>query len=247
MRYHLCPPEDIDGFHLRKKPPMTGEAIRVVEIEGIDFTPCCGLHLESTLAIRVARILGTEKYKGMTRLYFLAGGRAAADYASVSRIAQAAARELGTSAVELPEAVRREARRRRELELALGAMERERAALEAAAARRSCAPRADGLPPLALRRYEDRDAASLMATAKAFAQAGMASLLASLPDLTVQALSPDPRSQLGSRLKAPLQEAGGKGGGGPSSFRATFSDRPGLERFLGRAEKELNGNLIVNS
>jgi alanyl-tRNA synthetase len=194
--------------------------------------------------------LGTEKYKGMTRLYFLAGGRAAADYASVSRIAQAAARELGTSSAELPEAVRREARRRRELELALGAMERERAALEATAApelRSAREARPDGLPPLALRRYEDRAAASLMATAKAFAQAGMASLLASLPDLTVQALSPDSRSELGSRLKAPLQEAGGKGGGGPNSFRATFSDRPGLERFLEGAEREMNGNIIVNS
>ena len=134
IRVHSCPPEDLASFPLRKRPPVGEEVVRVVEIDGIDFTPCCGTHLSSTGKLRLLRVLGTEKYKGLTRLYFAAGGRAAADYRSVSRIARETARALGTSVSALPEAVAREAERRKALELAVGTLERERAAAEAAAA-----------------------------------------------------------------------------------------------------------------
>jgi hypothetical protein len=40
-----------------------------------------------------------------------------------------------------------------------------------------------------------------METAKAFAEAGLTALLASIPDLTVQLLSPSPEARLGERLK----------------------------------------------
>jgi alanyl-tRNA synthetase len=247
IRTHLCPPEERASFKLRRLPPDGEEVLRIVEIEGLDFTPCCGLHLPSTGRLRLVRILGTEKYKGGTRLYFAAGARAAADYRAVSRIAQAAARVLGGSVAELPESVSRAAERRRALELALGALERERAAMEAASAPEAGAPAAasdgaaDGSTRLALRRYADRDAASLMATAKAFASAGMTALLASLPDLTVQALSPAASARLGERLKGPLAAAGGRGGGGASSFRAVFAEAASLERFMEAAGKELSG------
>ena len=78
IRIHSCPPEDLASFPLRKRPPQGEEVVRVVEIDGIDFTPCCGTHLGSTGELRLVRILGTEKYKGMTRLAFVAGSRAAA-------------------------------------------------------------------------------------------------------------------------------------------------------------------------
>jgi alanyl-tRNA synthetase len=243
IRVHSCPPEDLDSFPLRKRPPAGEEVVRVVEIDGIDFTPCCGTHLSSTGKLRLVRILGTEKYKGMTRLYFVAGSRAAADYRSVSRIAREAARALGTSVAELPDAAAREAERRKGLELAVGALERERAAAEAAAAPEARAPDSGaprGEPRLAVRRYEDRSADSLILSAKAFAAVGLDVLLASLPDLTVQVLSPRPQARLGERLKPCLALAGGKGGGGPASFRAVFPDAASLSAFMAEAERELS-------
>jgi alanyl-tRNA synthetase len=241
IRVHSCPPEDLASFPLRKRPPVGEEVVRVVEIDGIDFTPCCGTHLSSTGKLRLLRVLGTEKYKGLTRLYFAAGGRAAADYRSVSRIARETARALGTSVSALPEAVAREAERRKALELAVGTLERERAAAEAAAAPEASAasgPEA-AAPRLAVRRYEDRSADSLILSAKAFSAAGLAALLASLPDLTVQVLSPQPEARLGERLKPCLALAGGKGGGGGSSFRAVFPDLAGLEVFMRAAAEAL--------
>jgi alanyl-tRNA synthetase len=241
VRTHLCPPEDPASFPLRRRPPSGEEVLRIVEIEGIDFTPCCGLHLGSTGRLRMVHILGTEKYKAMTRLYFLAGGRAAADYRSVSRIAQGAARKLGTSLGDLPEAVSREAERRRALEFLVVGLERERAATEArAAAAQLGIPVGGEAAPLVSRRYADRDAASLMATAKAFAEAGMTALFASLTELTVQALSPAASARLAERLKPALAAAGGKGGGGSGSFRAVFPDAASLAAFMQAAELELS-------
>ena len=239
IRVHSCPPEDLASFPLRKRPPVGEEVVRVVEIDGIDFTPCCGTHLSSTGKLRLLRVLGTEKYKGLTRLYFAAGGRAAADYRSVSRIARETARALGTSVSALPEAVAREAERRKALELAVGTLERERAAAEAAAAPEvSAVSGSEAAPRLAVRRYADRSADSLILSAKAFSAAGLAALLASLPDLTVQVLSPQAEARLGERLKPCLALAGGKGGGGGSSFRAVFTDLAGLEDFM-RAAAEI--------
>jgi len=72
---HLCPPEDLSSFPLRKLPPQGEEVLRIVEIEGHDIIACCGTHLKSTAEIGLFRILGTERYKGMNRITFLAGRR----------------------------------------------------------------------------------------------------------------------------------------------------------------------------
>jgi alanyl-tRNA synthetase len=235
IRTHLCPPEDLSSFPLRRPAPVGEQEVRVVEIEGVDFTPCCGVHLRSTGELRALRLLGSERYKGMSRVHFLAGGRAAADYRAVSRIARDSARLLGAAERDLAEAVSREAERRAEAERALGELIREAAAAEAAAA-----PEArDGGSRVALRRYPGRGAGSLMEAAKAFAGAGMTAVLASLPDLTVQAVAPEGGPRLGERLKAALAASGGKGGGGPASFRAVFPDAGALEAFMAAAAAEL--------
>ena len=80
-----------------------------------------------------------------------------------------------------------------------------------------------------------------MESAKAFAASGLTALLASGPELTVQALSPSSDARLGERLKPRLAGLGGKGGGGASSFRAVFSDLNGLTAFMQAAERELGG------
>lgn len=236
IRVHSCPPEELSSFPLRKLPPAGEEVVRVVEIEGIDFSPCCGTHLSSTGRLRSLRVLGTERYKGMTRLAFVAGGRAAADYRAVSRIAREAAAALGVAAAELPAAAAREQRLRRELERAHAGLLRERAVLEAREAIAAAGPAPRG--PV-VRRYPDRDAASLMEGAKALAAAGATALLASMPELTVQALASSPAAKLGERLKPLLDASGGKGGGGPASFRAVFPDAASLEAFMGSAERLL--------
>jgi alanyl-tRNA synthetase len=92
---HLCPPEDPESFPLRRKPPAGEDILRILEIDGIDYTPCAGTHLRNTGDINSFRILKTEKYKGMTRIYFLAGGRAIADHVKLAALVRDTAAAAG--------------------------------------------------------------------------------------------------------------------------------------------------------
>jgi len=66
LRTRLCPPEDAASFPLRRPPPAVEEVLRVVEIEGLDFSPCCGLHLGSTGELRMVKADGTAFWVRLT-------------------------------------------------------------------------------------------------------------------------------------------------------------------------------------
>jgi alanyl-tRNA synthetase len=231
---HICPPEDLASFPLRKRPPEGEEELRIVEIDGIDYSPCCGTHVASALELRLVKILGVEKYKGMNRVAFVAGRRALRDYASVSRIAHGTARAFGSSLGELEERARKSVERLKAQESSLAALVRERAALEAALA--ATAPGGLGSP--ALLRFADRDALAAAEGARAYGALGAIALAVSEPELTVVAAAPE-ATRLGERLKPLALKAGGKGGGGPASFRASFPDDASLEAFVASALAEL--------
>jgi alanyl-tRNA synthetase len=102
---HLCPPEKTADFPLRKIPPQGEDIIRVVEIQGRDFSPCCGTHLESTGKIGMLRILGAEKYKGMTRVSFIAGRRVFQDSRITRQNGETVSRALKVPVAETGKAV----------------------------------------------------------------------------------------------------------------------------------------------
>jgi alanyl-tRNA synthetase len=102
---HFCPPENTADFPLRKTPPQGEEVIRVVEIQGNDFSPCCGTHLKSTGRIGMLRILGAEKYKGMTRVCFIAGRRVFQDSRVLRQNGEIISRALKVPVAETGKAV----------------------------------------------------------------------------------------------------------------------------------------------
>ncbi len=63
-----------------RKPPSVDSDIRIVEIDGIDYSPCGGTHLRRTGELGLVKILKWKKYKGNIRLEFLCGNRALQDY-----------------------------------------------------------------------------------------------------------------------------------------------------------------------
>jgi alanyl-tRNA synthetase len=73
---------------LRKEPARAGD-LRVIEIEGFDLTPCGGTHAYRTGEVGIIVVRSWERAKGLTRIEFLAGNRAFADY----RRANSAARD----------------------------------------------------------------------------------------------------------------------------------------------------------
>lgn len=72
--------EQLQKLPVVKMPTVT-KNIRIVEMEGIEYNPCGGTHVEQTGEIGMIKILKTEKQKEYTRLYFKCGFRALNDYA----------------------------------------------------------------------------------------------------------------------------------------------------------------------
>lgn len=93
----------LQQLNLRKPPAVSGE-IRLVEIDGIDLNACGGTHPTNTAGIGLLKILGTEKAKGGTRLYFLCGERALAHFSRLSETADSLVAKLQAPLAELPQA-----------------------------------------------------------------------------------------------------------------------------------------------
>jgi len=66
---------DLAALGVRKESQRTG-AIRVIDVEGFDRSPCGGTHVRRSGEIGLISILGHERYKGGTRVEFVCGGRA---------------------------------------------------------------------------------------------------------------------------------------------------------------------------
>ncbi len=68
--------DDAKEMELRSK-KVKAEALRVVEIDGVDSTLCAGTHISSTGQAGLCRITGVEKIRGLYRLFFVCGMEAA--------------------------------------------------------------------------------------------------------------------------------------------------------------------------
>jgi alanyl-tRNA synthetase len=100
IRSHFVAPAEARAFDLRKPAPEA-ETLRIVEVESFDNQACCGTHPRSTAEVGPIVVRGSEKFKQGTRVEFLCGDRALADYhATVSRI-RALASVLSSAEPEL--------------------------------------------------------------------------------------------------------------------------------------------------
>src|SRR5919205_487817 len=89
VRVHFVTPDEAARMPLRKDSAREGQ-LRVIEIEGFDFSPCGGTHAASTGEVGCVVARQWERAKGLVRVTFAAGGRALEDYARANRTARAA-------------------------------------------------------------------------------------------------------------------------------------------------------------
>ncbi|MGE7603684.1 alanyl-tRNA editing protein [Peribacillus sp. NPDC097675] len=83
------------------KMPTVTEDIRIVEIEGIEYNPCGGTHVEQTGEIGIIKIIKTEKQKDCTRLYFKCGSRALHDFTNSLNILSKLSSKFNTGRVDI--------------------------------------------------------------------------------------------------------------------------------------------------
>ncbi len=79
----------------RKLPPANPVMpIRIVNIPGVDYVPCCGVHVSSTGQVGLIKITSYENHKGGTRIYLKSGRAAYRWVASVQNEVRKAEAEL---------------------------------------------------------------------------------------------------------------------------------------------------------
>lgn len=90
-----------------RKPPKVLTGVRVVEVDGFDFSACGGTHPRSAGEVGVIVTRRWERYKGGSRVEFLCGGRALRDYEQQNAVGWELNRLLSVAVPELPQAVAR--------------------------------------------------------------------------------------------------------------------------------------------
>jgi alanyl-tRNA synthetase len=235
VKIHLCPPEDLSSFKLRKVPPVGEEVIRVVEIEGHDIIACCGTHLKSTAEIGLLRILGAEKYKGMTRITFLAGRRLLLNSRLLWRNSVIASRALSVPVDEIGNGVLgflgKSAEIERRLKAFTEAATREKA--EALVQRATGAAAYSKLPPIIVESYTDEGINEVLNIGKiAHKKIQAVFVLASLQDHKFAAYCSVEGFDLRPFIKTSFDVHGGKGGGSNTFFQGSFADKKAMEGFL---------------
>ena len=87
---------------LRRPPAVTGQ-IRIVEIDQFDYSACGGTHVHTTAEIAPVKIIRQERRRGQTRVTFLCGKRAVADYARKHRLLIQTAALYSTDVGQVPD------------------------------------------------------------------------------------------------------------------------------------------------
>ncbi len=231
---HECDREAALKLPLRKAPPAGEDRLRILEIDGFDWSPCCGTHLPSTLGIRTLSVLKVEKRKDCQRVFFVAGGRAIADRARLAATVAEAARVFGCSGPEVAEKARAASARISALEADLKRVRADRADAEAALAK------LDGTVDVLDRRWTDRPFDEALESAKALVARGIGIVVCSTAlEPKVGAVAAKADAALAAKLKPLVETSGGKGGGGPTLFQASFPDAEGAAAFARGAVETL--------
>jgi len=121
IRVYEVTPEEATRLPLRKE-SFVADCIRVIEIDGFDWSPCGGTHANRTGEVGLIAVRRWERAKKMTRLHFVCGVRALNDYRLANKSAEAVAlkltvgrEEIEPSVVRLLDDNKRLSRRVREL------------------------------------------------------------------------------------------------------------------------------------
>ncbi len=97
-------PEEASRLPLRK-PAGDYAKIRVVEVQGFDWSACGGTHPRRTGEIGLIKVLGTEKIRGNVRVAFACGERARQEFKLRLQVVRAAGATLAVPLSDIPAAL----------------------------------------------------------------------------------------------------------------------------------------------
>jgi len=205
-------PEEAAELPLRKESAREGE-LRLIEIEGFDLTPCGGTHAFRTGEVGLIAVRSWERAKGLTRIEFVAGMRALADYRKANKSAREMAALFSTGRDDAPQLAAQMVEENKELHRRVRVLEEVAATVEA----EKLLTTADA--GIVTEVFDGRDVESLKKLAHALiAKPGTVALLASRDKDTgrlVFARSSDAPGDMSVLMREACTMLDGRGGGKP--------------------------------
>ena len=217
VRVHFATAEEAAqrGLNLRKESKRPGK-LRIVEIEDYDANACGGTHAARTGEVGIIVVRAWERAKGITRVEFLAGGRALRDYARANKAARDAAMMLGTPRDQAARAIARLMEENKNLLRRTHALEEIALRVEAEEMLAETKSN-DKSVHIVARVFEERDIESLKRLAHFIAASPQCvALLGSIEDGTARlifARSSDANYDMNNLMREACAQIGGRGGG----------------------------------
>ena len=217
---HVVTLEEARRFPLRKPPDVEGP-VRVVEVSEYDWSACGGTHVGRSGEVGVLLLLGAERYKGGTRISFVAGGRALRRSREIGDLLRGVCLEFTSGESDLLKAVARLKQDRERLERRLKPLLRESLEREAGSLLGAAAVGPHG--PVVALHAPDRSPEELGQLAGLLAARGGIALLI-CGDETPRAhfSAPAGTMSMGVLLGDICRRHGGRGGGRPESAQGTI-------------------------
>ena len=239
---------------LRKEPAREGE-LRLIEIEGFDLTPCGGTHAKSTGEVGVIAVRSWERAKGLTRIQFMAGIRALADYRKANQTAREVAGHFSAGREDSPALVARMVeenkklrRRAAELEEVAARVEAEELWQEANRGSNMTGGKKPDSPLIITKVFDDRDADSLKHLAFALiVHPKTIALLGSRDGDTARlvfARSTDAPGDMKSLMHGVCTIISGRGGGRPELAQGGGTNVAALDQALDSCVQTLKDSIV---
>ena len=202
---------------LRKSSEREGD-LRLIEIEGFDLTPCGGTHASRTGEVGMIAVRSWERAKGLTRIEFVAGMRALADYRRANKSAREIAALFSTGRDDAPALAVHMHEENKELHRRIRLLEEIAAEVEAQKLFEATAADVNGSRVI-VHTFEDKEIESLKRIAHSLTVNAMTvALLASREKDTVRlvfARSSDAHGDMNELMKIACGVLDGRGGGRP--------------------------------
>ncbi len=239
---------------LRKEPSRAGD-LRLIEIDGFDLTPCGGTHAFRTGEVGMIAVRHWERAKGMTRIEFVAGMRALADYRRANTTARDVASLFSSAQDDAPVLAARMLDENKELHNRVRELEVLAAGIEAEELLRvmSSVSRPVGVVDqpsqrIVSRVYSNRNPESLKQLAHALiAHENVVALLASNDQETARlvfAKSTDAAGDMSALMKEACALLEGRGGGKPDFAQGGGKQVEKIQEALTLALKLLSETVL---
>ena len=233
--------EDAAQLPLRKESAREGE-LRLIEIEGFDLTPCGGTHAFRTGEVGMIAVRSWERAKGLTRIEFVAGVRALADYRRANKSAREIAALFSTGRDDAPALATHMIEENKELHRRVRGLEEVAAKVEAQELFNEAKSKADGTRVIS-KVFKGRDPEALKKLGQALiANPQTIAILASRDQEAgrlVFARSADATGDMNQLMRKACELLEGRGGGKPELAQGGGKNLAKLDEALRAVLDEL--------